>query len=300
MRVSTIIPTYNRAGIVPRAIESALAQTWSDHEVVVVDDGSRDDTPRAVGAYGDRVRYVRQDNAGLPAARNAGVQVATGDAFALLDDDDTWAPDKLAAQVEYLEAHPDIGMVLTEIVRFAPDGSERGRSHRREALPADGAVLPWVLRHPQMIPSTAVYRREVHDAVGGFDESLRTGEDQDFYLKVALRFGIGLIERPLTRYAVAADGRMSTAKRTHSDAMFVVERFLREHADELPAELCREARLANYARNAEYALYDGHLGLGLSLAARAVPQVRGWDDAHSLARLGRRTLGGVLRRWRRS
>src|SRR5687768_1729437 len=123
--VSVVIPTYNRAYCVRRAIDSALAQTYPHLEVIVVDDGSTDGTAELMRtAYGHdgRVRYHRQANGGVSAARNRGIALARGEYVALLDSDDRWKPWKLQAQVACLEHAPDVGMVWTDMEAVDPDG----------------------------------------------------------------------------------------------------------------------------------------------------------------------------------
>src|SRR5687768_4540645 len=144
IEVSAIIPTYNRRDLVIRAIESVLAQTRSVDEIVVIDDGSTDGTAEVLRArYGDRVRYVFQSNAGVSAARNHGMSIAQGRYFALLDSDDEWLPEKTARQIEWMQAHPDFGMVLCDVERV-----DRGHHlidvlRRRDTIAEDGWVLHW-------------------------------------------------------------------------------------------------------------------------------------------------------------
>ena len=148
MLVSTIIPTYNRSQDVVVAVQSALDQTYPAdlHEILVIDDGSTDDTAEVLARFGDRIRYVRKPNGGVSAARNHGIDLARGEAIAFLDSDDTWAPDKIARQVALLQARPEIDLVLTSIVVVNPDGSEKERYSRRTTLPTDGHVLRYVLQ----------------------------------------------------------------------------------------------------------------------------------------------------------
>ena len=109
--ISIVIPTYNRAGTIERALDSVFAQTFQDFEVIVVDDGSRDATRERVALYGDRVRYIYQENQGCSAARNRGIAEARGAFVAFLDSDDEWLPLKLDVQVRYLETHPEVDFV---------------------------------------------------------------------------------------------------------------------------------------------------------------------------------------------
>ncbi len=239
-----------------RAIRSALAQTHPVDEIIVVDDGSTDGTGNALREeFGDRIVYVHQANAGVSAARNRGMAIARGRYLALLDSDDEWLPEKTARQVEWLDAHPDFGMVLCDVVRTDADGRPIDLLGRRAATPEDGWVLKWVLRAPALAPVSAMFRREVHAGLGGFDESLRTAEDLDFHLRVARHWPIGVVDAPLARARRGHDG-LSSLSSTYDDYLVVIERAVAD-ARELVAESDRRHALAlAYQRTAEGMLYE--------------------------------------------
>lgn len=192
--VSVILPTYNRGWIVAQAIDSVLDQAYGNLELIVVDDGSTDDTPRLLTAYGDRIRTIRQANRGVSAARNAGIRAAAGDLIALLDSDDTWLPEKSTAQVDFFEAHPEALVCQTEEiwirngVRVNP-----GKRHRKEA----GMIFERSLALCLVSPSAVMMRRSLLDEVGLFDETLPACEDYDLWLRIAWKYPVGLIDRPL-------------------------------------------------------------------------------------------------------
>ena len=124
VRVSVVIPTYNRARVLPEVLEHVLQQTFQDFDIWVLDDGSQDGTPEAIAGFlNTRVRYVRQDNSGVAAARNAGIRASDGELIALLDSDDLWAHDKLARQVSFLDRHPDVNVVCCDLVKFGEESS---------------------------------------------------------------------------------------------------------------------------------------------------------------------------------
>jgi glycosyltransferase involved in cell wall biosynthesis len=157
VRVSVVIPTYNRASRLPAAIDSVLRQGVSDIEIIVVDDGSSDDTRAVVARYGNRVRYVYQANAGVGAARNAGIRLATGTFAAFLDSDDRWHDFKLSMQLALFDARPDVGLVFSDFVIEKPDQSVQangaalwaGRDldfpdmQRITTAPATPPTVPW-------------------------------------------------------------------------------------------------------------------------------------------------------------
>ncbi len=193
--VSVIIPTYNRRALLTEAIDSVLRQTFQDFELVVVDDGSTDGTRDAVISFDDpRVRYLFQTNAGVAAARNWGVASSRAPLIAFLDSDDTWMPEKLRVQVDYLERNPHISLCQTEEV-WVRDGRRvnPAEKHRKHS--------GWIFREcvPLCIvsPSAVMMRREAFGALGGFDESLRACEDYDLWLRAALRYEIHTLPEAL-------------------------------------------------------------------------------------------------------
>lgn len=267
VEVSVIIPTYNRRELVQRAIASVLSQTRPVEEIIVVDDGSDDGTGEALAqAFGDRVRCVRQANAGVSAARNHGLRLARGRFIALLDSDDEWLPEKTQRQVAWLDAHPGFGMVLCDVMRMDAQHREFDRFRRREQLPEDGRVLKWVLLNPALAPASMMMRREVYESVGGFDESLPTGEDLDYHLRIAARWPIGVVDEPLVRAMRGHDG-LSSLARTYDDYVRVIERAVAQASGTVAREDLDRALARAYARN-----------------ARGMVLLRRWPDAWRLAR----------------
>ena len=160
-RVAIIIVTHNRAGLLREAIESVLAQTYPHIEITVVDNGSTDDTGAVVNAYAGRVRYFKQDNQGVAAARNVGIEVSTGDYVGVLDDDDTYLPTKIERQVAILDAHPELGLVHCRYVSTDPNGKGLEKSN---ILP-EGDVLPELVCGCFLMVHTPLIRRQCFDRV---------------------------------------------------------------------------------------------------------------------------------------
>lgn len=266
---SVIIPTWNRRELIARAIDSVLAQTRAVEEIIVVDDGSSDGTRELLAdRYGKRIVYAYQDNAGVSAARNRGLALARGRYLALLDSDDEWLPEKTQRQVDFLEAHPGIGMVLCNVLRVNPDGSLIDVFDRRRQVPADGPALRWVLRDPALAPLSVLMRREVYDTVGGFDVDLRTAEDLDFHLRVAARWPIGVVAEPLARALRGHDG-LSSLPSTEDDYIRVMERAAEAAIGRVPEDLRRQALATAYIKNAESCIWRGCYRDGWSLARKA-------------------------------
>ena len=203
--VSAAIITHNRARYLEEAITSVLGQTCRDVELIVLDDGSTDDTDTVVAPYLDRIRYVKQEQRGKAAARNAAVQLAQGELVAFCDSDDAWYPDRIERQLAAFEQAPDVGMVHGHVTvidsagQVLPDRtdavrSEFGAAHRK------GATYASYASECRCLSSTILVRREVFDTVGPYDSELPI-EDYDFYLRVLLHFDMLFLDsEPLAKY----------------------------------------------------------------------------------------------------
>jgi Glycosyl transferase family 2 len=197
--VSIVIPTYNYGRFIGETVDSALAQGYSPVEVVVVDDGSTDDTRERLARYGDRVRYIYQQNRGLSAARNTGIGAAHGEFIALLDSDDLWLPDKLERQIAVCVQDPHIGLVATE--RFAIDETGQRLDYVAERCSRDGfceLTMRDLLEFPAFSPSSVLARKDALLAVGGFDEQLQAAEDMHMWVRIAARFRVLRLNATLT------------------------------------------------------------------------------------------------------
>ena len=171
--VSVIIPVYNGARYLGAALESVFAQTYREFEVIVVDDGSADESGVIAQGFPD-VRYLQQTNQGVAAARNHGLEAARGEFFAFLDQDDLWTPDKLKLQVEYLLRHPDVGYTLTQQKYFLDPGGTLPAWFRKELF--DSVHTGWVL-------GTLVVRRTIFEQVGNFATGYSAANDSDWFFR---------------------------------------------------------------------------------------------------------------------
>ena len=200
--VSVIMPAYNVAPYIAEAIESVLAQTFSDFELLIVDDGSTDGTAAIARHFAERdhrIRLLQQENRGLAAARNTALEHARASALALLDSDDLWMPRFLEAQMAVLEARPEVDIVTGNARTLG--SHEDGRPARPWPDPRPSPNLWTILGDELSVFIMSVFRRRVYDTIGGFDDMLRTNEDFDFWLRAALAgFTFARNDEPLGFY----------------------------------------------------------------------------------------------------
>lgn len=241
------MPTYDRPSLVQRAIDSVLAQTYEDLECIVADDCSpTDETERVVDSYDDpRLTYRRLDeNSGPSAARNAGIQRASGEYIAFLDDDDEWRRGKLERQVECLDAaSEDVGLVYCWMDYRTPDGAVL-----REYRPTlEGHIFPQTLdAQPIGACSTLLVRAEVVRAIDGFDESLPRGNDGDFIRRLCQQWAVDYVPETLVDYYVDHDHERVTNLQTPEDVREVIhgkETKLRKFPEALERYPTREANI---------------------------------------------------------
>ena len=276
--VTVLIPTYNRAELAARAVDCALAQTYPRCHALVIDDGSTDGTPKLMAeryAGNPRVRYVRQANRGVAAARNLGLSVARGDYIAFLDSDDLWQPWKIEAQVACLERLPGVGMIWTDMDAVDAHGGllhanymrahygayryiSTERMFERSAALAElapglgvGARVHWgnvfsaMLMGNLCLPSTVLVTRERADKAGGFNEAMRSGEDHEYHLRLAREGPAALLDIASTLYRVGAEDQLTDPAYHLMIAEHTLEtlfRFIRHHPEQirLPRAMLRK------------------------------------------------------------
>nr|WP_240481087.1 glycosyltransferase [Ectothiorhodospira sp. BSL-9] len=220
-KVSILIPSYNTAQFISESINSVLDQDYPNKEVIVIDDGSTDETLNILAAYGDRIRVIQQGNQGAAVARNRGLDVAQGHYIAFLDSDDIWLPAKLSTQIAYLEAHPEIGLVYSRWQTWKPDA--KGRFPPPHAMSLVGAaphspqasIIPecsgWLydrlLTGGSLLHTiTVVARRELIERVGRFDPELKRGQDYDYWIRASRHTEIHQLEPVLALYRLHGNG----------------------------------------------------------------------------------------------
>jgi glycosyltransferase involved in cell wall biosynthesis len=213
LKFSVIIPAYNAERYIAQAIKSCLNQTYPPHEIIVVDDASTDGTAAVAESFPSPVRLIRlTENLGVSVARNRGVEASTGDWIAFLDADDWFLPEKLERQQCCALENKEAVLIYTAARILAADGSQRDG---RFVTPTK--LWPLLRYRNPIFLSTAVVRRDAFDAVGGFDPSLRNGQDWDLWLRIAARYSVGkfaAMPEPLAFYRQLAGSLSSSAMRS--------------------------------------------------------------------------------------
>ncbi len=200
--VSVVIPTYNHGHLVTQAVQSALLQTVVPAEVLVVDDGSLDDTRQRLAPYWNQIRYLSQHKQGVSAARNHGIRAALSEYVAFLDSDDVWHPRKLERQMEVFRRYPALGMLGTRHFDWPaaqfPDLSQRGTGNVK--------FVAWdrLAVRNRFVASSVVVRREILDQAGPFDTQLQGPEDRDLWLRITALVPAANVEEPLVGYRCTA------------------------------------------------------------------------------------------------
>lgn len=201
--VSVVIPTRDRAQYIVEAIESVLAQTYPDYEIIVIDDGSTDSTRESLAQYvkNDRLRYERQDALGVSAARNHGVRLARGRFIALLDSDDLFLPTKLEKQMALFGQDPELGFVHCNFSKFDDQDRELGV---RDTSRHQGSIYPQILQEWSVLMAMPcmLVRKVVFETVGGFDEQMSWAEDMDLWRRIARKYPVGTVSEALVKVRV--------------------------------------------------------------------------------------------------
>jgi len=228
--VSVIIPAYNRAEFTVQCVESVLNQTYTNIEVIVVDDGSTDDTSKKLDPYKNRITYIHKENGGACSARNVGLQTAHGEYIALIDCDDLYLPDKIELSVRYLQRYPQYGMVHTNlyyvdenkrILKQGGWGKNRFKGWIKEKLIVVNLISN----------TTVLIHRDCFEKVGLFNEDLFPPADWDMWLRICEHYPVGYIEKPLAMYRVTSNWNVRFFERVGEEEKFVLDHFFDRNPD---------------------------------------------------------------------
>lgn len=228
--VSVVIPAYNSAAPLREAVESVFGQTYQDFEILVVDDGSTDDTESVARSFGNRIVYLKQENRGAGAARNHGIRKAQGRYVAFLDSDDLWCPSKLAEQIPLLDRDPEIGLVYSDWAVRSQD-REVNPSYLKDLSPASGYVFEALVQSGFILTSGTVVRRSCLEEVGYFDEGLSVGEDLDLWLRICYRWKVGFVNKPLLTKRNRNGNLSSDLEKTAVERIVLFRKTLRTFQD---------------------------------------------------------------------
>ena len=284
-RVSVVIPAYNAMRYLPQTVASVLAQTFGDFEVLIVDDGSQDDTAGWAAAHPDaRVRLVARPNGGAAAARNTGVQHAAGEYVAFLDADDLWQPTKLEQQVARADADPEVGLVDCWISYIDGEGEPIGKVMTQHL---EGDVWAHMVEYNLVrCGSTPLVRRRLFDEVGSFDEGFRYAEDWEMWIRITARYKFAVVKEPLVAYRQHANNK----HKNYQSLLPTLCRIIEKSFEDVPAA---QQHLKGRALGRAYLhtawrslLYTGDAGEASQLRREAFAHYPGLRYAKNSIRLG--------------
>ena len=208
VKVSVIIPTYNRDWAIRRSLESVLTQTFQDFELLIIDDGSTDQTQSILQAFQDpRIKITRTENQGISNARNCGIQQAKGEWIAFLDSDDEWLPHKLQAQWEYHQKRPELKIIHGEEIWIRQEVRVNPKNKHAKS---GGWIFQKCLSLCLISPSAVMIHREVFSQVGYFDPQMLVCEDYDLWLRITPFYQVGFIPEPIIKKYGGHPDQLST------------------------------------------------------------------------------------------
>lgn len=233
--VTVVIPNYNYAHYLRETIDSVLAQTYADIEIIVVDDGSKDDSREVLETYGEQITAIFQQNQGVSAARNNGAAVGSGEFIAFLDADDVWLTEKTGKQVARFAADPTLGLVHVGVDEIDADGNSL--LHRLEGSDGDAVEDLLMLGRKGVLGggSGLMVPRTVFGEIGGFDTRLSTSADYDLFLQIALRYKVGFVPEVLLKYRVHGSNMHGNVKLMEHDMMIAFEKAFADTRPEISA-----------------------------------------------------------------
>ena len=223
-KISVITPTFNSACFLPDTIESVLTQTLQDWEMIIVDDGSTDNTQEVVARYlrshPGKIKYFRQDNGGTAQARNRAIRESKGEYLAFLDADDLWLPEKLAVQIPTMEAHPELCLISSET--YAIDAQNNRIGHWKVAQMPN--TFEYLLEANHIYNLTVIARKSCVERIGYFDERLKVSQDYDLWLRLVKRFPFKVLYTPLAQYRVHLNNISKNTKQRLKNHLYILNK----------------------------------------------------------------------------
>ncbi len=290
--ISVVIPARNASATLGRAIESVLAQTFPPHEIIVVDDGSSDDSATIARAYPSVEVITLRDGRGAAAARNAGVRAAQGEWIAFLDADDEWLPEKLGKQAARIE--PGQSMIFCASEEFGPDGTSLGDTFRGRAVCFTADAWKALLKTNFVATPTVMVPRALLLQLGGFDEKLPLGEDQDMWIRLALSGRLAYVPERLVR--VHVQPKSLSAFRPDDQSCYtlpMIEAHLQALRFRLTKTEAREIRGERLNNAGRIAFVHGDFARGAAFLLRAV--LIGYRPLSGLAELAKAPIAALVR-----
>lgn len=239
MRFSIVIPLYNKAPYIRKALDSVLAQTYQDYECIVIDDGSTDGSAEVVQCVvhnaqctmGEKIRLLSQPNAGVAAARNHAVKEAKGEYLCFLDADDWWEPTFLQEMARHIARYPDAGLYATNYIYYKP-----GKTHIALNLPTGYINYPQAYLHSTAMPvwtGAAVMPKRIFNEMGGFPAGVRLGEDFLLWAKTAMRYPVAFLNKPLAYYNNDVPAALRATRNLHApehNMLFLLDTIAQDNA----------------------------------------------------------------------
>lgn len=265
IKVSVIIPTYNRAKFIKDAIESVLNQTYKNFEIIVIDDGSTDNTREILAQYGKKIKVLTQENKGAPAARNKGIREAKGEYLAFLDSDDIWYPLKLEKQIKVME-QTKAGFVHT--ARYEVDVVNNKRSSLLPLLPAKSSRD--FLSGKTHISMTVLVAKELVVKAGLFDENILTTDDTDLWIRIAKIADIIYINEPLMDFRMVGNNLQTKMDLKYRERMVIYQKALKDPDKRILKPIWKKKLAVNYYLFANERYKNQYFKEGLKYVLKAL------------------------------
>ncbi len=249
-KVSVIIPTHNRGRLIGRALESVFKQTYKDYEVIVVDDGSTDNTREVLAQFGNKIKYIAQPQQGSAAARNRGIRESMSEYVAFLDSDDFWIPEKLATQVEILDKHKNVGIVYSKMIMI----NEKGEQCGMKPSSVSGKNYQELLEIWGDLPtSTVMTRKDYFNKAGLFDQSLTTMQDIDMWLRIARFCDLYEVEDKMLAYYFRHDEQITKNRiKVYEGLIRLQQKILNNYEDVPAASFVKRIAMNQYTLSRTY------------------------------------------------